>query len=132
MLKYWNVTALSRFKEENYLQRRVLIRGGATMYAVIETGGKQYTVHEGDVLKIEKLDVAEGEAVSFDKVLMINGDAGLKVGTPYVEGAKIEAKVLRQAKEKKIIVYKYKAKKNERKKKGHRQPYTLVEIGKLA
>lgn len=102
------------------------------MYAVIETGGKQYTVHEGDVLKIEKLDVAEGEAVSFDKVLMINGDAGLKVGTPYVEGAKIEAKVLRQAKEKKIIVYKYKAKKNERKKKGHRQPYTLVEIGKLA
>lgn len=102
------------------------------MYAVIETGGKQYTVHEGDVLKIEKLDVAEGEAVSFDKVLMINGDVGLKVGTPYVEGAKIEAKVLRQAKEKKIIVYKYKAKKNERKKKGHRQPYTLVEIGKLA
>lgn len=102
------------------------------MYAVIETGGKQYTVHEGDVLKIEKLDLAEGETFAFDKVLMINGDAGLKVGTPYVEGARVEAKILKQAKDKKIIVYKYKAKKNERKKKGHRQPYTLVEIGKLA
>lgn len=102
------------------------------MYAVIETGGKQYTVHEGDVLKVEKLDVAEGETLAFDKVLMINTDGDLKVGTPYVEGAKVEAKVLRQAKDKKIIVYKYKAKKNERKKKGHRQPYSLVEIGKLA
>lgn len=102
------------------------------MYAVIETGGKQYTVHEGDVLKIEKLDVAEGETLTFDKVLMINENGDLKVGTPYVEGAKVEAKVLRQAKDKKIIVYKYKPKKNERKKKGHRQPYSLVEIGKLA
>ncbi|MCD1146917.1 50S ribosomal protein L21 [Peptoniphilus sp. KCTC 25270] len=102
------------------------------MYAVIETGGKQYTVHEGDVLKVEKLNVAEGEAVTFDKVLLINNEGNLTVGSPYVENAKVEAKVLRQAKDKKVIVYKYKSKKNERKKKGHRQPYTLVEIGKLA
>ncbi|MDQ0507669.1 50S ribosomal protein L21 [Aedoeadaptatus ivorii] len=102
------------------------------MYAVIETGGKQYTVHEGDLVKVEKLDANEGDSVSFDKVLLVQEEGGLKVGKPYVEGAKVEAKVLKQAKDKKVIVYKFKAKKNERKKKGHRQPYTLVEIGKLA
>ncbi|SHG97156.1 large subunit ribosomal protein L21 [Anaerosphaera aminiphila DSM 21120] len=97
------------------------------MYAVIETGGKQYTVKAGDKVKVEKLNAAEGEKVVFDKVLLVGSD-DVKVGKPYVEGAKVEAKVLLQAKDKKIIVYKYKSKKNERKKKGHRQPFTLVEI----
>ncbi|EFR33006.1 ribosomal protein L21 [Peptoniphilus harei ACS-146-V-Sch2b] len=97
------------------------------MYAIIETGGKQYTVEAGDKLRVEKLDAKEGDVVTFDKVVFVSGDEP-KVGTPYVEGAKVEAKVLAQAKAKKVIVYKYKSKKNERKKNGHRQPYTLVEI----
>ncbi|MDK7355686.1 MAG: 50S ribosomal protein L21 [Peptoniphilus harei] len=97
------------------------------MYAIIETGGKQYTVEAGDKLRVEKLDANEGDVVTFDKVVFVSGDEP-KVGTPYVEGAKVEAKVLAQAKAKKVIVYKYKSKKNERKKNGHRQPYTLVEI----
>ncbi|CAC9925576.1 ribosomal protein L21 [Aedoeadaptatus nemausensis] len=102
------------------------------MYAVIETGGKQYTVQEGDLVKVEKLDANEGDAVTFDKVLLVARDGEVNVGKPYVNDAKVEAKVLKQAKAKKVVVYKFKAKKNERKKKGHRQPYTLVEIGKLA
>lgn len=97
------------------------------MYAIIETGGKQYTVEAGDKLRVEKLDANEGDVVTFDKVVFVSGDEP-KVGTPYVEGVKVEAKVLAQAKAKKVIVYKYKSKKNERKKNGHRQPYTLVEI----
>lgn len=97
------------------------------MYAIIETGGKQYTVEAGDKLRVEKLDANEGDVVTFDKVVFVSGDEP-KVGTPYLEGAKVEAKVLAQAKAKKVIVYKYKSKKNERKKNGHRQPYTLVEI----
>ena len=97
------------------------------MYAIIETGGKQYTVEAGDKLRVEKLDANEGDVVTLDKVVFVSGDEP-KVGTPYVEGAKVEAKVLAQAKAKKVIVYKYKSKKNERKKNGHRQPYTLVEI----
>lgn len=97
------------------------------MYAIIETGGKQYTVEAGDKIRVEKLDVKEGDKVTFDKVLFVSGD-NAKIGTPYVEGAKVEAKVLAQDKAKKVVVYKYKAKKNERKKNGHRQPYTLVEI----
>ena len=102
------------------------------MYAVIETGGKQYTVQEGDLVKVEKLDANEGDAVTFDKVLLVARDGEVNVGKPYVNDAKVEAKVLKQAKAKKVVVYKFKAKKNERKKKGHRQPYTLVEIGKVA
>lgn len=97
------------------------------MYAIIETGGKQYTVEAGNKIRVEKLDAKEGDIVTFDKVVFVSGDEP-KVGTPYVEGAKVEAKVLAQDKAKKVIVYKYKAKKNERKKRGHRQPYTLVEI----
>ena len=97
------------------------------MYAIIETGGKQYTVEAGNKIRVEKLDAKEGDVVTFDKVVFVSGDEP-KVGTPYVEGAKVEAKVLAQAKAKKVIVYKYKSKKNERKKRGHRQPYTLVEI----
>ena len=97
------------------------------MYAIIETGGKQYTVEAGDKIKVEKLDVKEGDKVTFDKVLFVSGDEP-KVGAPFVDGAKVEAKVLAQGKNKKVVVYKYKSKKNERKKNGHRQPYTLVEI----
>ncbi|MDU5100344.1 MULTISPECIES: 50S ribosomal protein L21 [Peptoniphilus] len=97
------------------------------MYAIIETGGKQYVVEAGDKIKVEKLDVKEGDKVTFDKVLFVSGDEP-KVGAPFVDGAKVEAKVLAQGKNKKVVVYKYKSKKNERKKNGHRQPYTLVEI----
>ena len=97
------------------------------MYAIIETGGKQYVVEAGDKIKDEKLDVKEGDIVTFDKVLFVSGDEP-KVGAPFVDGAKVEAKVLAQGKNKKVVVYKYKSKKNERKKNGHRQPYTLVEI----
>ena len=97
------------------------------MYAIIETGGKQYIVEAGDKIKVEKLDVKEGDKVTFDKVLFVSGDDA-KVGAPFVDGAKVEAKVLAQGKAKKVVVYKYKSKKNERKKNGHRQPYTLVEI----
>ena len=94
------------------------------MFAIIETGGKQYKVSEGDELFVEKLDVeAEGEVV-FDKVLMVEG----KVGTPYLEGATVKATVEKHGKGKKIIVYKYKSKKNYHKKQGHRQPYTKVKI----
>jgi len=94
------------------------------MFAIIETGGKQYRVVEGEELFIEKLEVeAEGEVV-FDKVLMVND----KIGTPYVEGATVKAVVEKHGKGKKIIVYKYKSKKNYHKKQGHRQPYTKVKI----
>lgn len=94
------------------------------MFAIIETGGKQYKVSEGDELFVEKLDAeAEGEVV-FDKVLMVEG----KVGTPYVEGAQVKATVVKHGKGKKIIVYKYKSKKNYHKKQGHRQPYTKVKV----
>ena len=98
------------------------------MYAVIKTGGKQYRVQQGDVIFVEKLNAQADEAVTFDEVLLIGDADQSKVGTPVVEGAKVEGKVLAQVKGKKIVVYKYKAKKNERKKQGHRQPYTKVEI----
>lgn len=94
------------------------------MYAVIETGGKQYRVQENDVLYIEKLNLDEEAEVVFDKVLMVNG----KVGSPYVKGATVKAVVQKQGRAKKIIVYKYKSKKNYHKKQGHRQPYTKVQI----
>ncbi len=97
------------------------------MYAIIETGGKQYKVEQGDVVFIEKLGVEEGETVTFDKVLVVGGD-DVKVGAPYVDGASVEASVLKNGKDKKIIVYKYKSKKGYHKKQGHRQPYTKVEI----
>lgn len=97
------------------------------MYAIIETGGKQYLVQENESLFIEKLDIVEGETVVFDKVLMVNG----KIGAPYVEGAKVEATVTKQGKAPKVIVYKYKSKKNYHKKQGHRQPFTKVQITKI-
>ena len=98
------------------------------MYAVIKTGGKQYRVQQGDVIFVEKLNAQADEAVTFDEVLLVGDADQSKVGTPVVEGAKVEGKVLAQVKGKKIVVYKYKSKKNERKKQGHRQPYTKVEI----
>ena len=98
------------------------------MYAVIKTGGKQYRVQQGDVIFVEKLNAQADEAVTFDEVLLVGEADQSKVGTPVVEGAKVEGKVLAQVKGKKIVVYKYKAKKNERKKQGHRQPYTQVKI----
>lgn len=101
------------------------------MYAVIETGGKQYRVNEGDVLFVEKLDVEEGATVTFDKVLAVSREGELEVGTPLVEGANVSAKVLGHGKGRKIIVFKFKPKKNYRRKQGHRQPYTKVQIEKI-
>ncbi|MCU9592882.1 50S ribosomal protein L21 [Caldibacillus thermolactis] len=100
------------------------------MYAIIETGGKQLKVEEGQTIYVEKLDVADGETVTFDKVLFVGGD-NVKVGAPYVEGATVTGKVEKHGKQKKIIVYKYKPKKNYHKKQGHRQPYTKVVIEKI-
>lgn len=101
------------------------------MYAIIATGGKQYRVSEGDVIFVEKLDKAVNSTVSFD-VLLVGSDNDVKIGTPTVEGACVEGKVLGQVKGEKIIVYKYKSKKNYHRKNGHRQPYTKVEITKIA
>jgi len=101
------------------------------MYAIIETGGKQYRVQEGDVFFIEKLNAAEGESITFDKILAVSDDKSLNVGKPYVENAKVDATVLAQGKAKKVIIFKYKAKKDYRKKQGHRQPFTKVKIEKI-
>ena len=101
------------------------------MYAIIETGGKQYRVQEGDVLFLEKLSSEEGQTVVFDRVLAVSEGEELKVGTPVVEGASVTARVLGHGKGKKIIVFKYKPKKNYRRKQGHRQPYTKVQIEKI-
>ena len=101
------------------------------MYAIIETGGKQYKVSEGDVVFIEKLDVEAEAAVTFDRVLAVGGEGEVKVGAPYVEGATVAAKVEKNGKDKKIIVFKYKSKKNYHKKQGHRQAYTKVVINSI-
>ena len=101
------------------------------MYAVIVTGGKQYKVSEGDTLFVEKLDVAEGESLTFDQVLVTGEGENVTVGAPTVAGATVEAKVVKNGKAKKIYVFKMKRKKNERKKNGHRQPYSKVEIVKI-
>ena len=102
------------------------------MKAVIVTGGKQYTVAEGDVLYIEKLNAEEEAGVTFDQVLAVLDGENTQIGAPVVEGAAVEAKVVKNGKGKKITVFKYKAKKSEKKKQGHRQPYTKVEITKIA
>ena len=98
------------------------------MYAVIKTGGKQYRVQQGDVIFVEKIDSQADEAVTFEEVLLVNDGDQTRIGAPTVAGAKVEGKVLGQVKGQKIVVYKYKAKKNERKKQGHRQPYTKIKI----
>ncbi len=102
------------------------------MYAIIEACGKQYKVSEGDEVFLEKLENAEGEKVVFENVLLISDGDKVKVGTPTVKNAKVEATVVSHGKGKKIVVFKYKAKKNERKKQGHRQPYTKVKIEKIS
>jgi len=102
------------------------------MFAIIEAGGKQYRVAEGDKLKIEKIEADDKVDFVFDKVLLVNTDKDVKVGTPYVKGAKVEAKILRDGKSKTVIVFKYKPKKRYRVKKGHRQKFTEVEIVKIS
>lgn len=102
------------------------------MYAIIKTGGKQYKVSEGDLVRVEKLNAEIGDSISFEDVLLVKSDSDLKVGTPTVENAKVEATVKEQAKDKKIVVFKYRPKKASKSKKGHRQPYTLVEINNIS
>ena len=102
------------------------------MYAIIATGGKQYRVKEGDEIVIEKLEAAEGDAVVFDQVLAAGEGADIQVGTPVIEGATVNAKVVENGKGKKVVIYKYKAKKDYRKKKGHRQPFTKVVIESIS
>jgi len=101
------------------------------MYAIIKTGGKQFKVQEGDVIYIEKLAASEGDVVEFSDVLMVSKDNGLVVGEPFVDGAKVTGKVEKHGRGTKILVYKYKAKKNYRRKQGHRQPFTKVTIEKI-
>lgn len=100
------------------------------MYAIIETGGKQIKVEEGQAIYVEKLGASEGDSVTFDKVLFVGGE-NVKVGSPLVAGATVTAKVEKQGRQKKLVVFKYKAKKNYHKKQGHRQPYTKVVIEKI-
>ncbi len=101
------------------------------MYAIIETGGKQYKVEAGDALYIEKLDVEADSAITFAKVIAVGKEDGTVVGSPYVEGATVSAKAIKNGKAKKVVVFTYKSKKNEKRKKGHRQPYTKVEIASI-
>lgn len=101
------------------------------MYAIVETGGKQYKVSKGDVITVEKLDAEAGSEVALDKVLLVNDGTDLKIGTPLVDGAKVTAKVLSHGKAKKILVFKFKAKKNYRRRQGHRQPFTKLMIQEI-
>ncbi len=101
------------------------------MYAIIATGGKQYKVAEGDVIRVEKLGVDAGQSVTFDQVLVVSNDAELKIGTPVVDGANVTATVVKEGKAKKVIVYKYKPKTGYHKKNGHRQLFTEVKIEKI-
>ena len=117
-----DAAALQRF----YNESEVLF-----VFAIIETGGKQYKVNEGDIIFVEKLEVNEGDTVTFDCVKALSAENGFVVGTPVVEGAKVTAKVLKNGKSKKVIVYKMHPKKGYRRKQGHRQPYTKVQIEKI-
>lgn len=101
------------------------------MYAIIKTGGKQYMVKAGDVLTVEKLDVESGGKVMFEEILAVGNDGELNFGCPVVAGAKVEATVIENGKAKKVTVFKYKPKKDFRKKQGHRQPFTKVRIEKI-
>lgn len=101
------------------------------MYAVIETGGKQYRVQAGDVVSVEKLGLLEGEKYEFDKVLMVANDEGITAGKPYVEGASVKATVLEEGRGKKVYVYKYKSKKGYARKNGHRQAFTKLVIDEI-
>ncbi|NLZ27535.1 MAG: 50S ribosomal protein L21 [Firmicutes bacterium] len=101
------------------------------MFAIIESGGKQYRVSEGDTVEVEKLPLAEGEEVIFENVLMLKDADTLKVGNPFLEGCRVTGRVERQGRARKIIVFKYKPKKNYRRKRGHRQPFTRVIVEKI-
>ena len=101
------------------------------MYAIVETGGKQVKVTEGEIVYLEKLDAGADEIVTFDKILLCGDPGDIKLGEPYVEGASVTGKVLKQGKSPKILVFKYKSKKNYRRRQGHRQPYTKVQIEKI-
>lgn len=98
------------------------------MYAIVETGGKQYKVAPGDVIKVEKLQQEVGQEITLDQVLLVAGEEGVRIGSPVVDGAAVKAKVLRQDKDRKVLVFRYKAKKNIRKRYGHRQPFTMLQI----
>ena len=101
------------------------------MYAIIKTGGKQYRVEEGQIIKVEKLPAEVGTSVEFNEIMLFSDDHGLKIGQPVIEGAKVIGKVIDQSKHKKIVVFKYKPKKRYRKKTGHRQPYTSILVEKI-
>ncbi len=102
------------------------------MYAIVEISGKQYKVQEGDIVFVDRLEAEEGNEVSFDKVLFVSDDKKISIGEDTVKGAVVKATVIGHGREKKVIVYKYKAKKNERKTRGHRQPYTKIQIEKIS
>jgi large subunit ribosomal protein L21 len=110
---------------------RLITGGKQIMYAIIMTGGKQYNVQVGDELFIEKIEGESGAQIKFDQVLALSDENGLKAGSPTLDGVVVEAEVIKQGKQKKIIIFKYKAKKGYRNKKGHRQPYTKVRINKI-
>ncbi len=114
-----------------YLIRRVLT-GGLFMYAIIETGGKQYRAEKGKTIRVEKLSAEKGDKVNFDRVLMFNNGKETQVGKPYLDNCKVEGKVVGLGRSKKITVFKFKRKKNYRRKQGHRQPYTDVLINKVS
>ncbi len=120
----FKLTALSRRIIASFKKKA----GAGLMYAIIETGGKQYQVKEGDVLFIEKLEADAEASITFDKVIAVSGDNGITVGAPYVTGAAVEAKILKNGKAKKITVFTYKPKKHVKTKQGHRQPYSQVQI----
>ncbi len=102
------------------------------MYAIVEISGKQYKVQEGDIVFVERLEAEEGNELTFDKVLFVSDDSKISIGEDVVKGAKVKATVIGHGKAKKMIVYKYKAKKNERKTRGHRQPFTKIQIEKIS
>ncbi len=102
------------------------------MFAVIKTGGKQYLVSKGDKIQVEKLEVEEGKTIDFDEVLLLKEDDKVEIGKPLLEGVKVKGKVLEQGRDKKDIIFKYKPKKRYKKKIGHRQPFTLVEITQIS
>ncbi|MBI4119037.1 MAG: 50S ribosomal protein L21 [Parcubacteria group bacterium] len=103
-----------------------------SQFAVIKSGGKQYKVAEGETIKLEKLDTSKGEEVVFSDVLLVSNDIGLKLGSPKIEGAKVSAKVVKNGRTRKVIVFKYRAKKRRKKKAGHRQHFTEVQITKIS